>query len=248
MKKRILGGLLAAMLILGVLAPAAMADVNGIAFFQGTARVGADFASTCNKTGGVPTGKGLGTLSITENKNNAWSLAAPFTFVGTTQDGPGVYEGRFNACGYLTAPLNAPAPVGASCASTKGHHGIGQATAESTEPLGQKLNIKLFDINWKAAIGGTLLISGSYQERGDNNVKKAKYGILYAVVQVAPDQSNLLGCLDKTQTAFTTIGTADLVNTGATHVDKGKPNSGLPFGTKECGKSGGTCPAPGPRK
>jgi len=250
MKKRILGGLLAAMVVLGVLAPAASADVNGVAAFLGTAQVGDSFSETCTKKDSAVTGKGLG-LPVDPNaptnglthKNNTWRLETSFTFAGLTQDGGDVYDGIFHACGYLGAPLNQKPIVGATCVSTKGQHGIGQADARGLVDTTKELHVKLYNISWKAALGGTLLITGNYQELDHSKAKKDKHGILYAIVQAQPDDSNPTGCLTNEQTTFDVEGVAELTNLA--FFDKGKYDDG-PFGPKKC--AGGPCPAPGPQK
>lgn len=247
MKKRLLGGLLAAMVILGVLAPAASAAVDGVAAFVGTAAVGDSFSSTCTKTSSAVTGKGLG-LPVegdppaVTHKNNVWNLSTDFNFLGKSQHGADLFVGGFHACGYLGAPLNLKTVVGATCVSTKGQHGIGEAHAVGTADPTKKLDLKIYNVGWKAALGGTLFITGNYQELTPTGAKKAKHGILYAVVQAQPDDANPLGCLDNTQTTFDVEGVAELTNV---FFDKGKYDDS-PFGPKKC--AGGPCPTPGPRK
>lgn len=250
MMKQLIGGLAAATLMLSVLAPAAFAAVEGVAVFEGTAAVGDSFTPACTKGAGMATGKGLGlptdpaTAPDLTHKNNTWSLSTDFAFVGWSQDGKDVYLGTFQAWGYLGAPLNQQDVVGATCVSTKGQHGVGSADAVGTVDPDRELHIKLFNIGWKAALGGTLLITGNYQELGgEGGPKKDKMGTILAVVQAQPDDANPIGCVDNTQTAFDVEGAATLLNT---ETDAGKHDDDPVFGEKKC--AGGPCPEPGPGK
>lgn len=245
MRSRLIGGMLAAMLLVGLLAPAAYADATGVAAFLGTAAVGDDFAPDCTKTAGTPVGKGLGSDPLAQ-KNNTWTLDAPFDYIGTSwsdPDGIDLYSGIFHVCGWMTAPLNLKPPLGATCGSTKGMHGRGNAFATAGSKV---LSLKLYDIGWKLAVGPILPVTGSYQEYAPTGVKKPKFGNIVALVGAAPTDDNPTGCLDNTQTTFSIAGVAALVN-GA-HFPGGNPDKGK-YDTKKCsGEPGEICPAPGPGK
>lgn len=238
MKKRLLGGLLAAMLLVGVMAPAANAGVIGVAAFTGTAAVGQNFNGDCNKTNpAAPQGKGLG-IDPTEMKNSVFRLVTDFTFVGAdlNEGVGGVYQGTFNVCGWLTAPLNLKPPLGASCISTKGHHGVGEAHANSLVPPGADIDFKLFNIGWKASAGPIIPVTGNYQQYDENNVKKNKLGNVVALVTVGPDPADPtfpIGCLSNQQSLFLTSGVAELSQPA---VDFGKPGPVYPEinGPKKC--------------
>lgn len=251
MKKRLVGGLATVLMLMGLLAPGASADVNGVALFQGgVADVGDDFAPPCTKQAGTAVGEGLG-IDPTTMENHTWSLDSPFTFLGTSQDGPDLYTGTFHVCGWMTAPLGLKPPLGATCLSTKGHHGRGKATAMGTLIPTNELAIKLYNVGWKMAVGPLLVVTGDYQELDSKSTKgkKDKHGSIVALVLASPTPDNPTGCVEGDQIDFTIVGAAALVNDGSTNtIDFGKPGPIYPtLSPKKCvGEP--ECPEPGPGK
>lgn len=233
MKKRILGGLLAALFIVGLMAPAASASVNGVAVFEGVADVGTNFSPPCTKDGGTASGTGLEV--VPSSAPHTWSLSAPFNFVGSSQNAtPGLYTGDFDVCGWMAGPLGQNI-VGASCTTTKGYGGQGLATAGP-------IKIKLFNIGWKAAVGSLLIVNGNYQEYASNGTKKAKFGTILAVVGASPlavpPAVPPVPCLPGSPAEeFTIVGAAVLLNGGPM---LNKENSPIldPLDSKACNKSG----------
>ena len=229
MRKRLFGSFLAALFVVGLLAPAALADVNGVAVFSGTADVGDAFGEGgCNKAGGEATGQGLFLDPALNSNPHTWDLETTFTYVGTPSGQPDT--GTFHVCGWMQGTV---APLGASCATTKGYHGVGRAT-------GATFDIKLFNVGWKAAAGNVLPVTGNYRVYSSGNTKDVTklIGNIVATVEVAP--TNVPdGCLTAAAEHFTTVGEAVLIQNGQS---KAKTDP------KKCTNEEGTVCGPGEHK
>lgn len=246
MKKRMLGSLLAAMFVVGLMAPAAFAEVDGVAVFTGTANVGKSFNPACTKLAGTATGIGLPLVPAPNQDVHTWDLTgAQFDFVGKTRGGVGQYHGGFHVCGWMDGPL--PGLIGASCLSTKGYHGRGQATGTNVNPPGDQFKIKLYNVGWKLAVGAILPVTGNYQMyEADGVTKKTTKttGSIYALVGAAP--VNVPDdCLNQPAQNFTIAGAALLAQDG---VDHGKAQPPAPMRKKCADGMPNSCPDPGPGK
>lgn len=260
MKKRILGGLLAAMLLLGVLAPAAAASTSGAGAFIGTATVGKWFTTgnPCDKSGDADVaGPGLwlpGTpQDLARRAEGVWALSTRFDMVGASQGTTGAYAGFFDVCGYLESMVDAAGQeVGASCGPSKGFHGKGRARSDDG-----LLDIKLYNIGWKAVVGNVIPVYGEYQDYLIGSGQKGKKGIVYAIVMANPDDASPTDCVDGPygEQEFDITGTFDLTNA---ENDKGKPNDDV-LRDKQCKGDGPDnkdgpkpnpvpCKTPGPQK
>lgn len=245
MKKRLLGSLLAALFVMSLMAPAALAEVNGVAVFQGVADVGNDFADGCDKDGGTATGVGIGLLP---SGTHTWSLETSFDFAGTGQDGAGVYRGLFEVCGWMDDTVDQVG--GAACATTKGYYGRGYAHAANVLDPADDFGLKIYNIGWKAAAGAVLTITGNYQVLQDpadpHGAKKTKQeGTILAVVTAAPtDPPEELPCVLTTAEDFTVVGEAELVQDGGTLPEKA---AGKPCATKDDSPNTICAPGPGPK-
>jgi len=261
MKKKLLGGLLAAMLLVGVMAPAAFADVEGAGVFDGTAKVGKWFRANapCTKDGiGEPEGPGLYFPVIQTVKERraegVWRFGTTLAMVGSydpaSTDDDGVFTGVFNVCGRLESMVDASGQeVGAACGPSKGFEGKGYAEGVDEDGVVQ-FRLKLFDIGWKAVVGGVIPVTGSYQEYTDSTrAVKGKKGSVYAIVNAAPaNEIEIQRCANLHPDGngakdFRVTGVFDLINT---YYDKGKgsPGSILPEPPRENGKS---CKDDGPK-
>lgn len=260
MKKRLLGSLLAAMLVLGILAPAASADTIGSGVFgPGTADVGKFFAANdpCDKSGLASVqGEGLYLPGTPEDMarrgEGVWQLSSTFTFVGQSQFGSGVSSGTFNVCGRLESMVEneavPAAEIGASCGPSKGFEGKGLATSDL-------VHVKLYNVGWKAVAGNVIPVVGNYQDlQDDDATKKNKHGNLLALVNVAPaDENETLACTGLEGNGAKHFAVAGTFSLYQPFSDKGKYDT-----WKDCkadgpkdknAKPGYTdCKGPGPQK
>lgn len=260
MRTRSLVAALLATLMVGSLAAPAVASTAGVASFTGTASVGHWFrsAAPCDKDGtGVVEGEGLYfPLVVERDRSGVWSLNTVFSFTGqsrgTMLSGP--VGGFLDVCGQLDREA---AGLGAACGASKGFAGRGRAREDAAS---RQVDLKLYDVGWKEAVGGVLPVVGGYEEYGTDTVTKGKSGSFVALVRVAPGSlaeadEGVRDCagLDGRNGAkeFAAAGSAVFLPAG---VDLGKGPSG-----KQCREDGPadktaepppvtSCPTPGPGK
>lgn len=232
--KRLVGMVIAAMLVFGAFAPAAQADLGDTADIavQGTATVGKNFKSEapCTKQGlGEPQGKGLVLPSPVGNKAHGKTAVYRLqtTVVVASAAAPVPPTGVLNVCGYI-APTDQG--LGAACGASRGHDGQGKLV------VGDR-TYKIYNLGWNNAVGGTLPVRGNYRKivNGNKNQWLKTEGTITGVVQAVGSgcTENKCGdpkvCSDPTAdgaTSFTVVG--DVVaampgNMAPPGSDKGAP-------------------------
>lgn len=248
-------GMIAALLLVATLAGPAAALGNAVGAFDGVAQVGKWFDTSvdtdgCDKNGfAIPTGRGLyfpgvdgqklpdqsygeGTVPRRENNGVFAFQSSTLVAVGQSQAGDGVFTGFVNVCGYLSHVPNTLAKkenrhsgLGAACGASKGHHGKGLAHIVNVA-TGAVADLKLYDIGWKAAVGGALPILGGYQEYHPTKpVKKDKFGTIMGVVNA---RGGALDCAGEANNgngaqSFAVDGEFELINGNDTHWNEVSP-------------------------
>lgn len=246
MTKPLLGGLLALLLVIGPLAPAAMADVNGVAAFDGWLRVGDGFNGECSKNNYPDVrGPGLVLLPVFQQDVRMWRFDATFEFVGASHAArpAGLYSGLLWACGWMDGPL--PGLTGPACLAGTAYHGRGGAYAYNALSS-DDFALKLFDVSWQLTAGAVVPLLANYQVYdGSGPAKNEKAGgSFYALMHASPVEMPE-GCLFYEAMDHIILGAAAFVHDNRDNRMADPP----PPMNKMCANQDDTaCPQPGPGK
>lgn len=177
----------------GMLAGTAAADIHAVGGLVGQAEVGQWFTTPCDEFGGgTPQGSGVAPATGSQySREGSWHLFTDLTAVGQNEGQPGAFLGTIEICGRLDRePVTRHGPV---CGVSKGFGGQGRAFVFD-QVLGGTVELRLSDVGWKEQAGSILPVMGNFARLDTFGDPTGDVGTVLALVAVGPSASDAAQC------------------------------------------------------